>query len=178
LFLLRQKDRYGVWHSTQGTINVLDALLVLLARDVDTARDSGAPSSAEIIVNGKTIPAVELPSPNRLTGPATVDLTQFLKAGANQVEIRRGRGSSSASVQAVATYYLPWQESLATQKSNLRPNGSSSLRLVTKFDKTEANISDEITCYVEAERIGFHGYGMMLAEIGLPPGADVDPSFT
>src|SRR6185369_15507822 len=174
LFLLRQKDRYGVWYSTQGTINVLDALLVLLARDVDTARDSGAPSSAEIIVNGKSIPAVELPSPNRLTGPTTVDLTPFLKAGANQVEIRRGRGSSPASVQAVATYYLPWQESLATQNSNLRPNGSSSLRLVTKFDKTEANISDEITCYVEAERIGFHGYGMMLAEIGLPPGADVD----
>jgi uncharacterized protein YfaS (alpha-2-macroglobulin family) len=25
LFLLRQKDRYGVWYSTQGTINVLDA---------------------------------------------------------------------------------------------------------------------------------------------------------
>lgn len=30
------------------------------------------------------------------------------------------------------------------------------------------------TCHVEAERIGFSGYGMLLAEIGLPPGADVD----
>jgi CD109 antigen len=26
---------------------------------------------------------------------------------------------------------------------------------------------------VEAERIGFQGYGMLLAEIGIPPGADV-----
>jgi hypothetical protein len=73
---------------------------------------------------------------------------------------------------------LPWPESLVTQSANLRPNGSSSgsssLRLVTKFDKTEAKVSDEITCHVEAERIAFHGYGMMLAEIGLPPGADVD----
>src|SRR5262249_18652190 len=34
LFLLREKDRYGVWYSTQATINVLDALLSLLARDV------------------------------------------------------------------------------------------------------------------------------------------------
>jgi hypothetical protein len=28
----------------------------------------------------------------------------------------------------------------------------------------------EISCSVEAERIGFRGYGMLLAEIGLPPG--------
>ena len=27
---------------------------------------------------------------------------------------------------------------------------------------------------VEAERIGFAGYGMMIAEIGLPPGVEVD----
>jgi hypothetical protein len=174
LFLLRQKDRYGVWYSTQATINVLDTLLVLLSRDVDRTRDSAATSSAEITINGKNIPAVELPSPNRLTGPVTVDLTQFLKAGANQLEIRRGAGGPPASVQAVATYYLPWQESLAMQNANPRPNGSSRLRLTAKFDKTEAKISDEITCHVEAERIGFHGYGMMLAEIGLPPGADVD----
>ena len=33
---------------------------------------------------------------------------------------------------------------------------------------------DEITCAVEAERVGFRGYGMLLAEIGIPPGADVD----
>lgn len=28
-------------------------------------------------------------------------------------------------------------------------------------------------CSVEAERVGFQGYGMLLAEIGTPPGADV-----
>ncbi len=29
-------------------------------------------------------------------------------------------------------------------------------------------------CHVQAERIGFRGYGMMIAEVGLPPGADVE----
>jgi hypothetical protein len=77
-------------------------------------------------------------------------------------------------VQAVTTYYVPWAESIATQNENWRANGSSGLRLVTRFDKTESNISDQINCHVEAERIGSRGYGMMLAEIGLPPGADVD----
>jgi hypothetical protein len=31
----------------------------------------------------------------------------------------------------------------------------------------------EINCSVETERVGFRGYGMLLAEIGIPPGADV-----
>ncbi len=157
LFLLREKDRYGVWYSTQATINVLDALLVLLARDVDAARTANA-----------------LPAPNRLVSPLTIDLSRFLVAGTNRVEIKRARGSSPASAQVVATYYLPWRESVATQNANWRANGSSGLRLVTRFDKTESGISDQITCHVEAERLGFSGYGMMLAEIGLPPGADVD----
>ena len=174
LFLLKQKDRYGVWYSTQATINVLDALLVLLSVDNAGARKTEASSSAEILVNGKKLSSVILPSPARLTGPISVDLSQFVQAGANQVEIRQGSGGSTASVQAVATYYVPWPETQATENANSRSNGSSRLRLVAKFDKTEAKISEEITCHVEAERIGFRGYGMMLAEIGLPPGADVD----
>jgi hypothetical protein len=38
----------------------------------------------------------------------------------------------------------------------------------------EAKVGEAIACRVEAERIGFAGYGMMIAEIGLPPGAEVD----
>jgi hypothetical protein len=51
---------------------------------------------------------------------------------------------------------------------------SRSSRLRVHYDKTEAAIGEEIRVNVEAERMGFRGYGMMLAEIGLPPGADVD----
>jgi uncharacterized protein YfaS (alpha-2-macroglobulin family) len=174
LFLLRQKDRYGVWYSTQATINVLDAMLALLAQDVEAARSVKTPPVTEVQVNGRHVKAIEFPAPGRLVGPITVDLSAFVQPGANRVELRRDRGSSPASVQAVATYYLPWRESAATQDANWRANGASGLRLVTKFDKTESNVSDEINCHVEVERIGFTGYGMMLAEIGLPPGADVD----
>jgi hypothetical protein len=44
-----------------------------------------------------------------------------------------------------------------------------------KLAKTAAP-GDSIHCAVHAERAGFRGYGMMLAEVGLPPGADVDRS--
>ena len=171
LFLLREKDRYGVWYSTQATINVLDTLLALLARDVNA---SDASRIAQIVVNGRSVKSIELPMPNQLVSPISVDLSAFIQAGANRVEIQRAPGSSPASAQAVAIYYLPWRDSVATQEANWRANGASGLRLVTKFDKTSANVTDEIDCRVEAERIGLRGYGMMLAEIGLPPGADVD----
>jgi hypothetical protein len=41
-----------------------------------------------------------------------------------------------------------------------------------KCDKNEAAIMAEINCSVDAGRRS-SGYGMLLAEIGLPPGADV-----
>jgi len=45
-----------------------------------------------------------------------------------------------------------------------------------RFDHQEASAGDLIRCSVKAERVGFRGYGMMLAEVGLPPGAEVDRS--
>jgi len=54
------------------------------------------------------------------------------------------------------------------------PWHSDALRLVVRFDKTAARAGDEVRCSVDAERIGSRGWGMMIAEIGLPPGADVD----
>jgi hypothetical protein len=46
--------------------------------------------------------------------------------------------------------------------------------LSVTFDRLSAPAGDQITCRVHAERVGFRGYGMLPAEIGLPPGADVD----
>jgi hypothetical protein len=164
VFLVKQKDRYGVWYSTQATINVLDALLVLLSHD-RTAET--LPSQAEIVVNGRAVQTVTIPPSRELSSPIVVDVAKFLSTGKNVVEIKRPGGGPTASVQAVANYYVPWSNTVERK---------SDLRLLAKFDKTESRTSDAITCHVEAERIGFSGYGMMLAEIGLPPGADVDRS--
>ncbi len=71
------------------------------------------------------------------------------------------------SAQAVTTYYMPWAEPAATK-------GEPALRMRVEYSKTTAKENDTIECRVRAERVGFHGYGMLLAEIGLPPGVDVD----
>jgi hypothetical protein len=72
--------------------------------------------------------------------------------------------------QIVKTHYIDWKDS---QSTNRNVNDSRAIRLDYKCDKLQAKIMETVNCSVEAERIGFQGYGMLLAEIGIPPGADV-----
>ena len=69
---------------------------------------------------------------------------------------------------------MPWTHSANEESLKHQDKSSDTLRLRVHYDKQSANLAEEIRCDVEAERISFRGYGMMLAEIGLPPGADVD----
>jgi len=170
LFLLKQKDRYGVWYSTQATINVLDALISLLQRD-ERAPRADSQNKAEIFVDRKLINTIQLPGEDELTDPLVVDLSNAINAGNNKIEIKREGNSSPASAQLVVNFYVPWEQ---TNLQVVKRTNSSSLRLFVNYDKQQTEIGETITCHVEAERIGYGGYGMMLAEIGLPPGADVD----
>jgi hypothetical protein len=174
LFMLRHKDRYGVWYSTQATINVLDTLLDLI--DSPTAGDSASASAAEVFVNGRRAGSVVLPASAEPSGPLTLDLTAFVSPGENVFEVRRAGARSPAQAQVVATSYVPWKRGSMTE-SNINDasrSAAGTLRLVVNFDRTSSEINQELTCHVDASRIGHQGYGMMLAEIGLPPGADVD----
>lgn len=166
LFLLKHKDQYGVWFSTQATVNVLDTMFTLFATN-KTGRDSGAGSEAQIVVNGRVAQTVKIPEARGPASPITVALTSLLSIGKNRIEIKRPADETLSSVQALATYYVPW-----TDKTG--KDSATNLHLVAKFDKTESRIGDVITCHVEADRFGSMSHGMLLAEIGLPPGADVD----
>lgn len=180
LYLLRNKDRYGVWYSTQATINVLDALVASINGINGSNAASGADpvaqgevDEAEIFVNGQRATSVVLPPESQLSGPLSIDLSPYLAAGGNSVSISRRNAARPAVVQAVETYYVPWTSSSA---SSMRASAASrALRLAVSYDKTESLIGGMVTCKVSAGRVSGSGsYGMMIAEIGLPPGADVD----
>jgi hypothetical protein len=170
LFLLKEKDRYGVWYSTQATINVLDTLVSLLS----TEGQSQAAAPVEVIVNGQPATSITMPAGDQTAALIRTDISRFLRSGQNHVELRRAGVASYASVQLVSNYYVPWSEAQAARNEVAANKKGDSLRLVATFDKTAAKVNEEIVCHVKAERVGFRGYGMMLAEIGLPPGADVD----
>jgi hypothetical protein len=178
LFLLKNQDRYGIWYSTQATINVLDALRVLTLRDDGASgvpsASSGHSSRAEILVDGRVVQSIDLPPPNEIVAPISVDISKSLSPGNHHVEIRRVAGSTPASLQEITTYYTPWAGTIGSEAYEHAEKVPDALQLSVNFDKSSAKIGEKIQCTVKAERIGFRGYGMMLAEIGLPPGAEVD----
>lgn len=162
LFLLKNKDRYGVWYSTQTTINVLDAFIASLS-----ANDSMADQQLQVILNGETIQTLEI-GPDKLEQIA-VDLGAKLNASSNLIEVRASNGSPIMA-QVVSAHYVPWADADSTGRN---VNQSRAVSLEYSCDRTDTAILQEVTCSVAAERTGFRGYGMLLAEIGTPPGADV-----
>jgi A-macroglobulin TED domain/A-macroglobulin receptor binding domain len=163
MFLLKNKDRYGVWYSTQTTINVLDAFLAALAENKSAAQND----SIQILLNGAEFQNITI-STDKIE-PIILDLTDKLNATTNRVEIKSS-SDSALMAQIVASHYIDWKDSDA---ANQTVNKSRALRLDYKCDRVNAEIMQDINCSVNAERVGFQGYGMLLAEIGLPPGADV-----
>jgi hypothetical protein len=174
LFLLRNQDRYGIWYSTQATINVLDAIASLTSRPDQSGNMATVVSKAVVSVDGKQTLSIDLPPANVLTGPVDVNIAKFVSPGKHHIEIRRSTGSSRASVQVLADYYVPWSHTTVGSDLHQEAKVSDALRLTVRFDKQSANVGENVKCTVDAERIGFRGYGMLLAEIGLPPGAEVD----
>jgi uncharacterized protein YfaS (alpha-2-macroglobulin family) len=158
IFLLKAKDRYGVWYSTQTTINVLDAFLASLS-------ESKA-QTISVSINGEKLQDFAV-SADQIE-PIIFSLNDKL-AAANRLDIT-GSDSSPIMSQIVQIHYIDWKDSVST---NRNVNDSRAIRLDYKCDKYAAKIMETINCTVSAERIGFSGYGMLLAEIGIPPGANV-----
>jgi hypothetical protein len=106
LFLLKNKDEYGVWYSTQATVDVLQTLM----RQLDTGAHDSSSEPPRIFIDGKPGPALSASSDARQLTPQRADLTPFLSPGKHTIELRGG-GSTHASVYVNASDYLPWTDS-------------------------------------------------------------------
>jgi hypothetical protein len=179
LFLLRSQDRYGIWYSGQATVNVLETMATLTSTVIagaDDARSASGAAKAEVSVDGKLATSVDLQPANELTGPILLDLSKFVAQGQHRIEIHQSGVTRQTAAQLVANYFVPWAHSATGDDLHHESTASDALSLTVAFDKRDVAVGDVVRCEVDAERVGFRGYGMMLAEIGLPPGAEVDRS--
>jgi alpha-2-macroglobulin-like protein len=163
MFLLKNKDRYGVWYSTQTTINVLDAFLAALSNEAQTAENQ----QINVSLNGANLQTISVVSEQ--VAPIIVDLNGNLSGNENALQITSS-SNSAVMAQIVANHYIDWKDAAISGENT---NASRQLQLDYRCDKQTAQIMEEVNCSVKAERVGFQGYGMLLAEIGVPPGADV-----
>jgi len=120
----------------------------------------------EIRANGQTLQTVTLPSDPHATDPIPIDISRLLTPGQHRLSLVPSTGTVGLLARLTVNHWLPWDQTAIRR--------SPELRLSVQFDRLNAPVGVPVQCHVKAERVGFRGYGMMLAEIGLPPGAEVD----
>jgi len=135
--------------------------------------ESEAGGNATATINGQPAVNFDLPPASATSGPLIADISNSIRPGENHIIVRIEGGSPHTSAQIVANYFVPWDQR-PDIRERTRTGTSRALRLAVNFDLTAVRVGEEIRCTVDAERIGHHGYGMLLAEVGVPPGAEID----
>ncbi|MFZ1083717.1 MAG: alpha-2-macroglobulin family protein [Terracidiphilus sp.] len=174
LYLLENRDGYGVWLSGQATVRVLKALLPVAVKQLQNP----SPADFSLAVNGQPLSAAQAQSikfdSRLIDAPRILDLTAMVHAGTNTLEFSGAGDAAIANAQITTWFYLPWGAAVLHTTSTTVPGKSSGLDFGYSCDAENARVGQPISCNVSARRVGSQGYGMMLAEVGLPPGADVD----
>ncbi|MGA2570308.1 MAG: alpha-2-macroglobulin family protein [Terracidiphilus sp.] len=174
-FLLRSRDNYGIWYSGQATVRVLKALLPVAVRQI--AAPAGA-AGFNLAVNGAPIDAAsasQLRADTQLIdAPRSLDLTALLRPGHNELVFSGTNEAALASAEVSASFYTPWSTEDETKTAQTTTGRDYGLDFGYRCDLTDAKVGKPIGCSVTARRFGSQSYGMLLAEVGLPPGADVD----
>ena len=150
-FLLLHKDEAGAWASTQATVQAMRTLVDVLP--------SGPTSSTPLLAQlGGTDIALEPGEP--------LDLP--LAPGTHRLRVEPSGASARRFMEVRVRYHVPWEES----ESVASPED---LFFKVRCDPRDGlGIGRSVDCSVEAGRRRFRGYGMLIAEIGLPPGAEVE----
>jgi len=179
LYLLRNRDGYGVWMNGQATVRVLKALLPLAVSQLENA----SPGDFTLTVNGKPLSveqAAAIKAGNQfadnqpIDAPRSIDLTAMIHAGTNTLDFAGAGDAPLANAQMTAWFYVPWTQAAVGRTKTTVPGKDFGLDFGYECDAAGAKVGRPIDCTVSARRFGSEGYGMMLAEVGLPPGADVD----
>jgi hypothetical protein len=173
-YLLRNQDRYGIWYSGQATVRVLQALLPIA---IERMKATGNQQEFRLTVNGVALTGNDAMAlrtdPTLIDAPRSLDLTVMLKPGHNELAFTSDHDAVLASAEATASYYIPWAET-ATPAQNTEVGKEFGLDFGYRCAANNAEVGQPIDCAVSVRRFGSSGYGMLLAEVGLPPGADVD----
>ncbi len=158
LFLLQNADAGGAWATSQATVAALTALLDTWSQD-----DGAKAAQIEVRVNGVSGDKVLLPAGRTVRAPLVLDVSRLLRAGANEI-LLTGFEPRAQQVQVSAAWYETWGPKRKAKE----------LDMDVHYNALTAAANDSMACDVVVLRPSFRGYGMMIATVGLPPGAEVD----
>ena len=160
-YLVKNKDAYGTWQSTQATIQALRAML--MAQRGATTRTNATiqvmindEKVAELVVNEDNSDVLQL-----------VDMKDQTGKGQNTVTISF-EGEGSLLYQVVGRYYIGYPKKTV-------PVQEEPMTIEVKYDRTELVTDDIITVTATVSNNRRGRAKMVIVDLGLPPGFTLIP---
>lgn len=157
-YLVRRKDAFGTWQTTQATIWSLKAFLAAMERG--TSEISG---TLFVRVNGEEVAKWQI-TPENADIVRMVDASRLVREGGNEIELEFN-GKGTLLYQVSARFYLPWQL--------VPPAPEEPLQVQVHYDRTELQTNETVTCQVSVRNRSPAAAQMVIVDIGIPPGFEV-----
>jgi uncharacterized protein YfaS (alpha-2-macroglobulin family) len=154
-YLIRSKDSFGTWQTTQATVWSLKAFLLAMekaAEEVD--------GTVTVWVNEKEAGSFRITQEN-YDVVRQVNAKDLIQVGDTEVRITLD-GKGSALYQIVSKYYLPWEL--------VRPPAKELLSIDVDYDRTQLATDDILTASVRVVNNDPRDANMVIIDLGLPPG--------
>ncbi len=159
-YLVKKKDAYGTWQSTQATIQALKAML--MAERGATAK---ADATIDVKINQDKIATLRVDDSNSDV-LQLVDLKDRTGKGAHEVELAFA-GEGALLYQVVGRYYMPYK--------GLDVARQEPMSIDVEYDRTELSASDIIGVKATVENNRPGKAKMVIVDLGLPPGFTLIP---
>ncbi len=160
-YLIGARGGHGAWPSTQATILALKALVQGLG-----GRGQKGDVGISVTVNGteRKVKVTE----DQADVLQLIDFKDVVKPGENQVEIKV-EGESSMMYQLAGKYFTPWAN--VEVKEEKKP-----IEVSVTYDRTKLAVNDVLKAKVNLKYQGETATYMVIVDVGLPPGFQLDPS--
>ncbi|NQT48496.1 MAG: hypothetical protein HQ578_05920, partial [Chloroflexi bacterium] len=158
-YLVRQKDSFGTWHSTQATVLSLKAL-------IETVR-----SGAENVDAKVTVKLNDGQNHTISVTPETFDVVQLvsfddINPGRENIVSIDVEGKGSLMYQISGSYYLPWGEVISSQGLEV----PDLVSIDVAYDRTELKVDDTVQVDVTVTLDKDGRAEWVLVDLGIPPG--------
>jgi uncharacterized protein YfaS (alpha-2-macroglobulin family) len=157
-YLVRNKDSFGTWSTTQATILSLKAL-------IESAK-AGEPTeqvTVRVSLNGEEADPIQI-TPENFDVVQLVTFTDRAVEGDNMVRIEV-EGKGNLMYQITARYYVPWEL--------VPPEEKEAMTIDVRYDRTDLQVDDTVRVDVTA-RLNLEGTAkMVVLDLGIPPGFEV-----
>jgi len=157
-YLVRNKDSFGTWSTTQATILSLKAL-------IESAK-AGEPTedvTVQVSLNGEEADPIHI-TPENFDVVQLVTFSDKAIEGDNTVRIEV-EGKGNLMYQVTARYYVPWEL--------VPPEEKEAMTIDVRYDRTDLQVDDTVRVDVTA-KLNIEGTAkMVVLDLGIPPGFEV-----